>query len=158
GRVPGNLHRPDDRLVPGRSRRRHRRRDGRRDHRAVHLEQARRPPRDFGSQQRRRSAAPALIRPTSLDRHQAIMGLLDTLNGMQNGSRGASSGSAPSRGGMSPMMMALLGLLAYKAVKGGGLERMLHGSSASGQGAGQGAGQGSSQGSEPTSPGGSGGK
>jgi uncharacterized protein YidB (DUF937 family) len=49
------------------------------------------------------------------------MGLIDILNGMQNGPRGqglpktnASSGSG---GGMSPMMMALAGLLAYKAVK-----------------------------------------
>ena len=42
------------------------------------------------------------------------MGLLDVLNGMQNGPRGASAG----RGGMSPITMALLGLLAYKAVKG----------------------------------------
>ena len=41
------------------------------------------------------------------------MGLLDILNGMQNGPRGQqqpkSSGS--SSGGMSPIMMALLGLL-----------------------------------------------
>ncbi len=42
------------------------------------------------------------------------MGLLDVLNGMQNGPRGASAG----RSGMSPITMALLGLLAYKAVKG----------------------------------------
>jgi uncharacterized protein YidB (DUF937 family) len=45
------------------------------------------------------------------------MGLLDVLNGMQNGPRGPSTPSAGSRGGMSPMTMALLGLLAYKAVK-----------------------------------------
>jgi uncharacterized protein YidB (DUF937 family) len=50
------------------------------------------------------------------------MGLLDVLNGMQHGPRGASP-SAPTTqskesGGMSPMMMALLGLLAYKAFKG----------------------------------------
>ncbi len=42
------------------------------------------------------------------------MGLMDVLNGMQNGPRGP---SAPGKGGMSPMTMALLGLLAYKAVK-----------------------------------------
>jgi uncharacterized protein YidB (DUF937 family) len=42
------------------------------------------------------------------------MGLLDVLNGMQNGPRGASQ---PGKGGMSPITMALLGLLAYKAVK-----------------------------------------
>jgi hypothetical protein len=47
------------------------------------------------------------------------MGLLDILNGMQNGPRGQqqpkSSGSSD---GMSPIMTALLGLLAYKALKG----------------------------------------
>ncbi len=52
------------------------------------------------------------------------MGLLDILNGMQNGPRGPSEPSAPgeSSGGMSPMTMAILALLAYKAVKhiGGG--------------------------------------
>jgi uncharacterized protein YidB (DUF937 family) len=45
------------------------------------------------------------------------MGLLDVLNGMQNGPRGPSNASAQSSGGMSPMTMAILGLLAYKAVK-----------------------------------------
>ena len=47
------------------------------------------------------------------------MGLLDVLNGMQNGPRGPSTPSAPSEsgGGMSPMTMAILGLLAWKAVK-----------------------------------------
>ena len=53
------------------------------------------------------------------------MGLLDILNGMQNGPRGqgqpstVDSGSGRG-GGMSPIMMALLGLLAYKALKGRG--------------------------------------
>jgi uncharacterized protein YidB (DUF937 family) len=49
------------------------------------------------------------------------MGLLDVLNGMQNGPRGPSDPSAKS-GGMSPITMAILALLAYKAVKhlGGG--------------------------------------
>lgn len=46
------------------------------------------------------------------------MGLIDVLNGMQNGPRGqrtaAPTGSA---GGMSPMTMALLGLIAFKAIK-----------------------------------------
>ncbi|MGE3148103.1 MAG: YidB family protein [Pseudorhodoplanes sp.] len=42
------------------------------------------------------------------------MGLLDILNGMQNGPRGASK---PGEGGMSPITMALIGLLAYKAFK-----------------------------------------
>ena len=47
------------------------------------------------------------------------MGLMDVLNGMQNGPHG-SRGSAPSSGssgGMSPITMAVLGLLAYKALK-----------------------------------------
>ncbi|MFL6797350.1 MAG: YidB family protein [Xanthobacteraceae bacterium] len=47
------------------------------------------------------------------------MGLMDVLNGMRNGPRGA-AGSKPPGGGMSPLTMALLGLLAYKAMKGGG--------------------------------------
>src|SRR5947209_856371 len=47
------------------------------------------------------------------------MGLLDILNGMQNGPRGQRQPSVRnSGGGMSPIMMALLGLLAYKALKG----------------------------------------
>jgi uncharacterized protein YidB (DUF937 family) len=41
------------------------------------------------------------------------MGLLDVFNGMQNGPRG----NRGLGGGMSPITMALLGLLAYKAVK-----------------------------------------
>jgi uncharacterized protein YidB (DUF937 family) len=45
------------------------------------------------------------------------MGLLDVLNGMQQGPRGPSTPSAQSGGGMSPMTMAILGLLAWKAVK-----------------------------------------
>jgi uncharacterized protein YidB (DUF937 family) len=48
------------------------------------------------------------------------MGLMDVLNGIQNGPRGAAppAGSKPaSSGGMSPLMMALLGLLAFKAIK-----------------------------------------
>ena len=45
------------------------------------------------------------------------MGLLDVLNGMQNGPRGSSTPSTQSGGGMSPMTMAILALLAYKAVK-----------------------------------------
>ena len=61
------------------------------------------------------------------------MGLLDILNGMQNGPGGARPGApAQSGGGMSPMMMALLGLLAYKAIKGGGLENMLRGATGGG--------------------------
>jgi uncharacterized protein YidB (DUF937 family) len=45
------------------------------------------------------------------------MGLLDVLNGMQQGPRGPSNPSAQSGGGMSPMTMAILGLLAFKAIK-----------------------------------------
>ena len=47
------------------------------------------------------------------------MGLMDVLNGMQNGPRGprAPSTGSSGGGGMSPMMMAMLGLLAYKALK-----------------------------------------
>lgn len=50
------------------------------------------------------------------------MGLLDILNGMQNGPRGPSNPNAQDKGGMSPITMAILALLAYKAVKhiGGG--------------------------------------
>ena len=44
------------------------------------------------------------------------MGLLDVLNGMQNGPRGQQSANTSS-GGMSPIMMAVLGLVAYKALK-----------------------------------------
>jgi len=51
------------------------------------------------------------------------MGLMDILNGMQNGPRGQRQPAPAGSGGkMSPMTMALLGLLAYKALKhfGGG--------------------------------------
>ena len=47
------------------------------------------------------------------------MGLLDVLNGMQNGPRGADN-STPGSGGMSKTTMALLAFLAYKAFKGMG--------------------------------------
>ncbi len=43
------------------------------------------------------------------------MGLLDVLNGMQNGLHGQRAPS--SSGGISPITMAILGLLAFKAVK-----------------------------------------
>jgi uncharacterized protein YidB (DUF937 family) len=43
------------------------------------------------------------------------MGLLDVLNGMQNGPRGSTTPGQS--GGMSPITMAILALLAYKAVK-----------------------------------------
>ena len=45
------------------------------------------------------------------------MGLLDVLNGMQQGPRGPSTPSAQSGGGMSPITMVILALLAWKAVK-----------------------------------------
>ena len=51
------------------------------------------------------------------------MGLLDILNGMQNGPRGPDNpGAQTDSGGMSPMTMAILALLAWKAAKhfGGG--------------------------------------
>ena len=50
------------------------------------------------------------------------MGLLDVLNGMQNGPRGPSTSGGKEGGGMSPITMAILALLAYKAAKhiGGG--------------------------------------
>src|SRR5271156_6619381 len=44
------------------------------------------------------------------------MGLVDVLNGMQNGPHGQ-RGPANNSGGMSPITMAILGLLAFKAVK-----------------------------------------
>jgi uncharacterized protein YidB (DUF937 family) len=46
------------------------------------------------------------------------MGLVDILNGMQNGPRGQRQpGGSSSGSGMSPLTMALIGLLAYKAIK-----------------------------------------
>jgi uncharacterized protein YidB (DUF937 family) len=54
----------------------------------------------------------------ALRSREEVMGLIDVLNGMQNGPhgpRGPSTGG--SGGGMSPMTMALVGLLAYKALK-----------------------------------------
>ncbi|RQH07668.1 DUF937 domain-containing protein [Bradyrhizobium sp. RP6] len=54
----------------------------------------------------------------ALAERESTMGLLDVLNGMQNGPRGPSTPSSEkSSGGMSPMTMALLGLLAWKAFK-----------------------------------------
>jgi uncharacterized protein YidB (DUF937 family) len=49
------------------------------------------------------------------------MGLADILTGMMHGPRGQPQpGSSSGGGGMSPIMMALLGVLAYKAFKGRG--------------------------------------
>jgi uncharacterized protein YidB (DUF937 family) len=47
------------------------------------------------------------------------MGLMDVLRGMSNGPRGQPAPSAQHKG-MSPLTIALLGMLAYKAFKGGG--------------------------------------
>jgi uncharacterized protein YidB (DUF937 family) len=44
------------------------------------------------------------------------MGLIDVLNGMQNGPHGQRAPSGSS-GGMSPITMAILGVLAFKAIK-----------------------------------------
>jgi uncharacterized protein YidB (DUF937 family) len=57
------------------------------------------------------------VRRRAGTRQEMTMGLLDVLNGMQNGPRGPSNPGAQTGGGMSPMTMAILGLLAYKAVK-----------------------------------------
>jgi uncharacterized protein YidB (DUF937 family) len=66
------------------------------------------------------------------------MGLLDVLNGMQNGPGGQRTPSGGTGGGgMSPLTMALLGLLAYKALKSsGGLGSVLGGSQPAPAGAG----------------------
>jgi uncharacterized protein YidB (DUF937 family) len=61
------------------------------------------------SQCRRDHLVPAIIR------EEAQMGLLDVLNGMQNGPRGQTDPNA--KGGMSPITMAILALLAYKGIK-----------------------------------------
>lgn len=55
------------------------------------------------------------------------MSLLDILNSLQGGPRGQSQQPASGGGGMSPLMMALLGLLAAKALQGGGLDNILGG-------------------------------
>jgi uncharacterized protein YidB (DUF937 family) len=62
---------------------------------------------------------PRYVSPGADTLQEKTMGLLDILNGMQNGPRGPSTPSAPSDGkeGMSPMTMAILALLAWKAVK-----------------------------------------
>jgi uncharacterized protein YidB (DUF937 family) len=49
---------------------------------------------------------------------ETIMGLLDILHGMQNGPRGPSDSNADSEsGGMSPLTLAILAVLGYKALK-----------------------------------------
>jgi uncharacterized protein YidB (DUF937 family) len=54
--------------------------------------------------------------PSGLAPQEITMGLLDILNGMQNGPRGPSDPNDKSEG-MSPMTMAILALLAYKGYK-----------------------------------------
>jgi uncharacterized protein YidB (DUF937 family) len=66
--------------------------------------------------------APSLNRQDVIDvialpnlvKQEANMGLLDVLNGMQQGPRGQPGATS---GGMSPITMAVLGLIAYKAIK-----------------------------------------
>ena len=54
------------------------------------------------------------------------MGLLDIIQGMKNGPRGQRQPSRSGSGGWtSRIMMALLGLLAYKAFKGGAIRNRL---------------------------------
>jgi uncharacterized protein YidB (DUF937 family) len=56
--------------------------------------------------------------PRGWIQQEMIMGLLDVLNGMQNGPRGPSEPNKESEGsGMSPLTMAILALLGYKALK-----------------------------------------
>jgi uncharacterized protein YidB (DUF937 family) len=50
------------------------------------------------------------------------MGLRDVLIGIQNGPRGARQSSSGGGGGVSPLVLALLGLLAYKAFKSRGAQ------------------------------------
>jgi uncharacterized protein YidB (DUF937 family) len=63
------------------------------------------------------------------------MGLLDVINGMMNGPRGQRQPQADAKGGMSPITMAILGLLAYKALKGSGVLGSAQPSAPGGQGA-----------------------
>jgi uncharacterized protein YidB (DUF937 family) len=59
------------------------------------------------------------VKHAARENQEKTMGLLDVLNGMAQGPRGPSTSSSSSgqSGGMSPLTMALLGLLAWKAVK-----------------------------------------
>jgi uncharacterized protein YidB (DUF937 family) len=54
---------------------------------------------------------------SAVGQEEATMGLLDVINGMQHGPHGSSTPSSQSSGGMSPMTMAILGLIAWKAFK-----------------------------------------
>src|SRR5471032_1356537 len=58
----------------------------------------------------------AMVRPgRRAPQQERHMGLLDVLNGMQNGPRGQTNPNA--QGGMSPITMAILAMLAYKGIK-----------------------------------------
>src|SRR6185437_11386674 len=61
-----------------------------------------------------RAGLPPAIKPHS---RSCSMGLLDVLNGMQNGPRGQPQPATPGSGGMSKTTMALLAFLAYKAYR-----------------------------------------
>jgi uncharacterized protein YidB (DUF937 family) len=58
--------------------------------------------------------------PVRLKQQEVPVGLFDVLTGMSNGPRGGGRGGFGMGGGMSPIVIAALGLLAYKAVKGFG--------------------------------------
>jgi hypothetical protein len=60
------------------------------------------------------------IHPPLAERQEEIMSLRDILTGIQNGPRGAPQPQSGKSGGVSPLVLALLGLLAYKAFKGRG--------------------------------------
>jgi uncharacterized protein YidB (DUF937 family) len=49
------------------------------------------------------------------------MGLMDVITGVMNGPRGQAGPQTAARGGMSPMTMAVLGVLAFKALKSSGI-------------------------------------
>jgi len=52
------------------------------------------------------------------EQQEQIMSLRDILTGIQNGPRGAPQPQSGRSGDMSPVVLALVGLLAYKAFKG----------------------------------------
>jgi hypothetical protein len=45
------------------------------------------------------------------------MGLMDVITGVMNGPRGQAAPQTGAKGGISPMTMAVLGVLAYKVLK-----------------------------------------
>jgi uncharacterized protein YidB (DUF937 family) len=63
---------------------------------------------------------PSASYAVNLSKREDRMGLMDVLEGMSNGPRGAPAQSGASHG-VSPIAMGLLALLAYKSMKGGGL-------------------------------------